>query len=176
MRTDKILRNIRISTVIFLRLVKSLLSGTSSKISLEMTSSYPVMFKKAILVLEFKSIGLLYLESKPGYKSIDLNRMYLDLNSIQENEIIITGYGYKNIVRISLPIRNLVRTNLIRVPKGLDKNFFNTRLHANNLEMISFIGRLKLDTVQTKLRMKNNNNFSKLKRSNLILRSWSNLN
>ncbi len=115
---------------------KLLLFGPYKKVHFALINPNPVLFKNSILILEFNTKGIYLIKSNPGYPSIDLKRMYLDLAKIDASEIIVTAYGLFKKKEIAIDISKALQIKVEKHPTAFRTGFFNTKISPLNSELL----------------------------------------
>jgi hypothetical protein len=163
-------------TILTWRGVKFVLKRRREKVILKVKPTAPILFRKSFVIFEFETKGILYITSKPGYKSIDLNRMYIDLSKVNTKEIVITGHSLFKKIDHTISLEHLQSFEVQKAPSKFSKSLADSQLNSKGPISIEFNPQLK-PTKTSVISKKPKTTFKPaITRSSPILASWRDLN
>lgn len=131
----RIYKIFRFYLILLGRAIQVLLRRKRRKASFQVKPISQVIFRNSFLVLEFESKNLLFVSSSPGYRSLDLKRMYLDMTKINCNEIVVTGHGIRRNIDVVVALNHIVEISLPKRPSVFSHSLFSSNLEARSVEL-----------------------------------------
>ncbi len=123
--------------------IKFLLQRRGHQVIFNVKPTAPILFRNSFVIFEFKTKGVLYITSKPGYKSIDLNRMYIDLTKVNAQEIIITGHSLFKKIDCTISLEQLQTLEVQKVPSKFSKSLADSQFNSKRPISIELYPQLK---------------------------------